>query len=172
MRVACGCDGGAESSRTAVLRVRVRDVLILARCCGRCWARQWPVELVRRLDVAEPAVDLLMPGEWPVLQLVLLRPALGAVDDGRCGASSTIGLAARSELSDRGGRDSVGSFFIVRRRTARGGGIGGGKAVHGARRRHRQKRRRKRRRWRRRRGQGRFAFVFNGNMVKVLFLLS
>ena len=48
-----------RSPRTAVLRVRVRDVLIrvLARGGGRRWVRLRPVGLVRRLDVAEPAVD-------------------------------------------------------------------------------------------------------------------
>ena len=39
-------------------------------------------------------------------------------------ASSTTGLAAHSWLGDRGGGDSGGRLSIVRRRTARGGGIG------------------------------------------------
>ena len=41
---------------TTVFRVRVRDVLILARGCGRRWVRR---------RVAEPAADLVVPGEWP-----------------------------------------------------------------------------------------------------------
>ena len=45
---------------TAVLRVRVRDVLILARDCWRRWVRRRPVGL-HQLDVAEPAADLFVP---------------------------------------------------------------------------------------------------------------
>ena len=46
---------------------------------------------------------------------------------GDAGASSTTGLAAPSELGDRGDGDSGGRLSIVRLRTARAGGIGGGR---------------------------------------------
>ena len=52
-------------ARTAILRVRVWDLLILARGGGLRWVWRRPVGLVRSLDVAEPAADLLVPGEWP-----------------------------------------------------------------------------------------------------------
>ena len=85
------------------------------------------------LDVAEPATDLLVPGELPVLPLVLLHPVLRAVDDWRF-LDDRTGLAARSELGDRGGGIRVvGSPYLC-----------------GA------------------RQQGRFAFVFNGDIVKAL----
>ena len=50
-------------------------LLILALGGGRRWV---PVGLVCRLDVAELAADLVEPGEWPVLPLVLLHPVLGS----------------------------------------------------------------------------------------------
>ena len=133
----------AAPVRTAVLRVRVRvrDILILARGGGRRRVR--PVGRVRRL---EPAADLLMPRVCPVLQLVLLHPVLGAVDDGRC-------------LRFLDGRTC--SALRARRPRRRGFGllVLHGQAAHSARRRQRRRERRQKRRLLRwRRGQGRFAF--------------
>ena len=145
----------AAPVRTAVVRVRVRDILILARGGERRRVR--PVGCVRRL---EPAADLLMPRVTgrvcPVLQLVLLRPVLGAVGDGRClrflDGRTFCALRARRPL-----RRGFGLLVLH------------GQAAHGARRRHRRRerrRRRLRRRWRC--GQGRFAF--DGIVMQVLLL--
>ena len=54
----------------------------------RRWVRRRPVGPVRRLDFADPTADLLVPGKWAVLPLVLLHPVLGAVDDGDARAGS------------------------------------------------------------------------------------
>ena len=83
-----------------MLRFRVREVLILTLGCGRRWVRRRPVGLVRRLDVAEPGNALPR------------RPDLQ-----RAPGSATAVVAA-------GGKSSW--LSVVRRRTARGGGIGGG----------------------------------------------
>ena len=137
--------------RTAVLRVRVRDILILARGGGRRRVR--PVGRVRRL---EPAAGLLIPRVCPVLQLVLLRPVLGAVDDGRC-LRFLDGRTCSALRARRPRRRRFGLLVLH------------GQAAHGARRRHRRReRRRKRRRRRLCRGQGRFAF--DGIVIQVLLL--
>ena len=46
---------------------------------------------------------------------------------GDAGASSTTGLAACSGLGDHGSGESACWLSMVRRHTARGGGIGGGR---------------------------------------------
>ena len=79
----------AAPARTVVLRVRgvlfrLRDVLILGRGGGRRRLRRRPVGLARSLDGAQPTPDLVAPGQWPILPLVLLHPVLGTVDLRRC----------------------------------------------------------------------------------------
>ena len=71
------------------------------------WVRRRPVGLVRRLDAAEPAVDLVVPGEWPVMPLVLLNLYWEQWTMGDAGGSSTAGLASRARLGDRSGGESA-----------------------------------------------------------------
>ena len=100
----------------------------------------------------------VVPGEWLVLQLVLLRP-VPAADYGRCWCflnDQTCGTLSHAP-SYRGGGELACRLSMVRRRTARGEGIGAEDEAEEA-----------VTRWRR--GQGQFAFVSNGDIAKALFL--
>ena len=112
---------------TVMLQFRVLEGLILAVGGWRRWVRQPLSGRVRHLENAEPAADLLVPGEWPILPLVLLHHVLGAVDIGNACASLTTGLATRSGLGDSSCRVSGCWFYMVRRHSAQGGGIGAGR---------------------------------------------
>ena len=71
-------------AQTVMLQFRVLEGLILAVGGWRRWVRQQLSGRVRHLENAEPAADLLVPGEWPILPLVLLHHVLGAVDNRLC----------------------------------------------------------------------------------------
>ena len=109
----------------------ILEGLILAPDGWRRWVRLQLSRLIRHLDVAEPAADLLVPGEWPILPLVLFHDVLGAVDNRRCLCSCNEGF-----LDDRTCNELrawlpqlQGDGLLVLH----------GHAAHGARRRHRHR---------------------------------
>ena len=92
---------------------------------------QFQFRRVRRLDVAEPAAEsaptLSFPGSGPFCRSYSSILYWEQWTMGSAGPSSTTGLVARSNLGNRGGGDSACWLSMVRRRTARGRGIGGGR---------------------------------------------
>ena len=108
---------------TAVLQVRVRDVLILV---GGCWwhlVSQLPVRLVSSLDLAEPASNLLVQGSGPFCSMYSSILYWGQWAMGNAGASSTTRLAERTGLCVHCcGESAACRLSMDRRRTARGGG--------------------------------------------------
>ena len=150
MRVSCR--DRRRPALTAILRVRVRDILILAWGWGLRWVRQRPVELVRR-GVARCAAQRLSGSYSSILYW---EQPEWTVDDGRCLPSRVLDDQTCGTLRALLPRLQGVSLLVVH-----------GHAAHGARRRHG-----KRKRWWRRQRRlwccGHELFTFESKMIGVL----